>query len=374
MSKHADGPPIAHAARAFYDWFNGVAADPEGIAAVQAVLGDIISLEELERLGARLHGNQLFLDSQRPLIERWRRRMARKTPLSDAEAQALMQELLESFDHALLYDHSIKTGRTHIHRGMIIDSDTRMQRNMPCWTLHLTTSGRGLYISDHAEHVAEPGNMLLLKPDASLHYGLHPKADNWEHLWALFQPLPHWGQLLRLPALEDNILSLQIPAEQDCAHLDELFASLKALLRVESPYQSDLQHNRLEEILLRARQYGDPSTSRAIDPRIQAACDFMAARLTEKFSIEDVATHCHVSSSRLSHLFKEQMGVGPKAWISDQRLQQARKLLINSVESIGAIGARLGYEDPSHFTKHFRSNMGCSPRQFRQSFAARQDG
>ncbi len=371
MAKHAKGAPLAYAARAFYDWFNGAAAEPEGIAAVQSVLGDVISVEELTRLGDRLHGNQMFLDSQRPLIDRWRGRMESDRPLSDSEAQALMQELLESFDHAHLYEHSVTSGRTDITRGMVIDSDTRMQGTMPCWTLHLTTRGRGLYIGEHAEHDAEPGNMLLLKPDATLHYGLHPRANEWEHLWALFQPLPHWAELLRWPALEENILSLHIPGEADRDHLDALFVSLKGLLAEESPYLPDLQYNRLEEILLRARQYGDRSPTRPLDPRIKAACDYMAERLTHKFSIEDVAAHCHVSSSRLSHLFKEQMGVGPKAWISDQRLQQARKLLINSAESISAIGARLGYDDPSHFTKHFRSNMGCSPRQFRQSFATR---
>ena len=368
MPKHAEESPLADAARAFYDWFNGAEADPEGIAAVQAVLDDIISLEEIERLGDRLHGNQLFLDSQRPLIERWRTRMESGRPLSDDAAQRLMQELLESFDHALLYDHSIKTGLTRINRGRVTDSDTRMQGNMPCWTLHLTTGGRGLYISDRAEHDAGPGTMLLLKPDAALHYGLHPKSDAWEHRWALFQPLPHWGELLRWPSLEDNVLALDIASNAHCTHLDSLFNSLKDLLTEEGAYLSDLQYNRLEEILLRVRQYSGPTSERAIDPRIQSACDYMAERLTEKFSIEDVAAHCHVSSSRLSHLFKEQMGIGPKAWISDQRLQQARKLLINSAESISAIGARLGYEDPSHFTKHFRSNMGCSPRQFRQSF------
>lgn len=372
MAKLAEQAGLPFAARTFYDWFNGAEADPEGIVAVQAALGSVISVDELTRLGNRLQGNQAFLESQRPVIERWHKRMADSQPLSEREAQQLMQELLESFDHAHLYDHTIKTGRTGIRRGAVVDSDTRMQGNMPCWTLHFTTRGRGLYISDHAEHDARPGNVLLLKPDASLHYGLHPKAEEWEHCWVLFQPRPQWSELLKWPALEHTVLSLHIASAQDCDVLSDLFVSLQDLVSGESPYQSDLQYNRLEEILLRAQLYGDHRAARSIDPRIQSACDFMDERLTDKFSIEEVAAHCHVSGSRLSHLFKEQMGMGPKAWISDRRLQQARKLLINSSESISAIGARLGYDDPSHFTKHFRSNMGCSPRQFRQSFSSDQ--
>lgn len=369
MGKHAGTAPLAPAARAFYDWFTGGAPDAAGIVAVQAALGSIISVDELTRLGNRLQGNQLFLESQRPVVERWRTRMESPRALSEGEAQQLMQELLESFDHAHLYDHSIKTGRTTITRGAVVDSATRVQGNMPCWTLHLTTRGRGLYISERAEYVARRGDMLLLKPDASLHYGLHPKAEGWEHVWALFQPRHHWRHLLQWPASEDSLLSLQIASEDDCEKLDRLFASLKSLVAKDGAYQSDLQYNRLEEILLQACAAGDRRPDRTIDPRVQDACDYMAARLTGRFSIDDVAAHCHISSSRLSHLFKAQMGLGPKAWVSDQRLQQARKLLINSTDSIGAIGARLGYDDPSHFTKHFRSNMGCSPRQFRRSFS-----
>ena len=62
------------------------------------------------------------------------------------------------------------------------------------------------------------------------------------------------------------------------------------------------------------------------------------------------------------------MGIGPKAWANNARLQLARKRLLNSSDSIGAIAQSLGYEDPGQFTKYFKQNLGCSPREFRRSF------
>jgi len=50
------------------------------------------------------------------------------------------------------------------------------------------------------------------------------------------------------------------------------------------------------------------------------------------------------------------------------RLQQARKILLGSTNSISAIAKQVGYDDPTQFTKYFKKNLGCSPREFRQSF------
>jgi AraC family transcriptional regulator of arabinose operon len=213
-----------------------------------------------------------------------------------------------------------------------------------------------------------PGDMMLFRPDAHCRYGLHPRSDYWQHLWALFQPREHWTQLMQWRELDRGILVLSLPDESSRERLEKLFRELIALGDEPGPMQSDLQHNKLEEILIRARAYSAPETAVAVEPRIQQACDYMRDRLAQKFSIDEVAAACNLSTSRLAHLFKEQIGMAPKAWINDARLQQARKLLINSGDSIGGIGACVGFDDPSHFTRYFSKSMGCSPREFRKSF------
>jgi len=95
----------------------------------------------------------------------------------------------------------------------------------------------------------------------------------------------------------------------------------------------------------------------------------MQSRLEQKCTLEEVASDCNLSISRFAHLFAEQMGLGPKAWINDIRLQKARKLLLTTDEKISRIGSLVGYEDPAHFTRYFSKNMGCSPRHFRRSFS-----
>jgi AraC family transcriptional regulator of arabinose operon len=367
MSDTAGNSSIQLAARAFYNWFHGAESDAEGLGAIQAFLGSPVEADELQRLGERLRENQAFLGAQRPLIDKWRDRIESPGGLSDEEAHALIQELFEGFDHALLYEHGIRASSTLVQRDSINAAETDIS-NMPCWTLHLTLRGSALFLSDDMEQRVSAGDMMLLRPDAKYHYGLHPKSDQWEHLWALFQPRPHWSELLEWTELDGSILLLTLPDAESRSHLEGLFRELIKLGSDVGPLQSDLQHNKLEEILIRARGYGAPDRATALDPRIRQACDYMQQRLAKKFSIDEVAGHCNLSTSRFAHLFREQMGIGPRTWINDTRLQHARKLLLNSGDSISRIGTQVGYGDPAHFARYFRKNMGCSPRQFRQSF------
>lgn len=367
MTESAEKTPIQVAARAFYQWFHGEDPEPGSIPAIQTFLGSPISAEELQRLGERLHENREFLQSQKPLIAKWRQRMESPDGLTEEDAAGLIEELFSGFDHALLYEKDIRASSTLVHRGQVNSSESRIEE-MPCWTLHLNLSGGGLFLSDRMEYRVLPGDMMLMRPDAKYYYGLHPLEEHWQHLWALFQPRPHWSELLAWQELDKGMLLLSLPDGEGRSHVERLFRELIELGHSGDTEQSNLQHNKLEEILIRARSYGGAEEQVSVDSRIRQACEYMQSRLDDKFTIDEVASACNLSTSRFAHLFRDQMGMGPKNWINDTRLQQARKLLLTTGRGVAAIGAQVGYEDPAHFTRYFRKSVGCSPRQFRKTF------
>jgi AraC family transcriptional regulator of arabinose operon len=370
MAKSVESTPLQNATHTFYRWYKGAEVDEQNLAIIQSYINSPISLEQMRHFSSWLRRNDTFIAAQAPLIEKWRARMESSDPLSEREAQTLLEEMFASFDHALLFEQGVTANSTLVERGKLGDSELRFPGTMPCWTLHLSLRGTALFLNEHMEQEVGPGDMMLFRPDARYHYGLHPTAQQWEHLWALFQPRPHWTGLLDWTDLDGEILYLHLPRGEDLHLVEKLFRQLIALKDDPSPYRSELQYNRLEEILIRAREHGSVNTVSAPDRRIQVACEFMQLHLTDRFSIDDVAAACNLSTSRFSHLFKQQMGIGPKAWASNARLQLARKLLLNSTDSISSIAQRTGYEDPGQFTKYFRKNLGCSPREFRKSFSA----
>ena len=55
----------------------------------------------------------------------------------------------------------------------------------------------------------------------------------------------------------------------------------------------------------------------------------------------------------------------PRRW----RAQRAAGLLVSTDQSVAAIGAAVGWPDPSQFSRRFRAEFGVSPRAYRQHVA-----
>jgi len=355
-----------------YQWYSGsltqAALADDQLIALQPFIGSSMSSAEMLKFGERIRQSKGFSNKNGPLIERWRHAMGSTQPPSETESLAFIQELFSSFDHSLIYDHSVVANTTHTLRGDISDRDKTFSGDMPCWTLHLTTRGKALFLNEQMELEVKPGDMMLLQPQAQYHYGLHPAADEWQHLWVLFQPRSHWGEWLNWRELDKGIMHLTIhdPEQRQC--LEQLFKNLISLKDHPGASRADLQYNRLEELLIRAKENQPRSEHSPADQRIANACEYIMLHLASNFSVDDVAAACNLSASRIAHLFKQQMGMSLKAWSNNVRLQKVRKLLLSSNDSISAIARQVGYEDPAQLAKNFKKNMGCSPREFRQSF------
>jgi AraC family transcriptional activator of pobA len=52
-------------------------------------------------------------------------------------------------------------------------------------------------------------------------------------------------------------------------------------------------------------------------------------------------------------------------WITQRRLQEARRLLTDTDLPITAVARRCGYTDPSYFIKRFRTEHQLTPAQWR---------
>ena len=84
--------------------------------------------------------------------------------------------------------------------------------------------------------------------------------------------------------------------------------------------------------------------------------------------VKSLAGLIDLSTSRLEHLFKQQIGITVSMYRFHLRLRLATNLLETSETSIKAIAYRLGYERPTSFTRFFKVACRVTPTQYRTRY------
>jgi len=77
-----------------------------------------------------------------------------------------------------------------------------------------------------------------------------------------------------------------------------------------------------------------------------------------------LAERAGMSRTIFASRFKETVGSSVMEYLARWRMLLAGDKLTNSHASVSTIALELGYESESAFSKAFKRQMGCSPRQY----------
>jgi AraC family transcriptional regulator of arabinose operon len=240
------------------------------------------------------------------------------------------------------------------------------------WLLIYTIGGRGRigYATDGAartdELIAEPGDAVILQPGTMHDYGVEPTRQRWELLWAHFHPRPAWHEWLAWPAVAPGLLRLTLSDAHIRRKIVARFGQVNALANGPLRHAETFAMNALEEVLLWCDVQNPRSQGSPMDARVRAATEYLCRNLREKVTLDALAEHCHLSASRLSHLFRVQVGYTPQQFLELQRMNRATQLLEMTSQSIKEISREVGFDNPFYFTLRFKKLKGSSPRAFRQ--------
>jgi len=135
---------------------------------------------------------------------------------------------------------------------------------------------------------------------------------------------------------------------EQCSNIEELFAC------VSQNYEL-LCHYLMQE--------HDNKILNALD-RIKLSID---RDYSQNLSLEKYANEVYLSPAYLSSSFSEKFGITFKAYLTDVRMEAAKRLLLDSNMKVFQIAEQVGYTDTRYFSQVFRKHTGKTPLAYRES-------
>lgn len=97
--------------------------------------------------------------------------------------------------------------------------------------------------------------------------------------------------------------------------------------------------------------------------RISRAVEQLRENLDQPLKIEAIARELGMSVSGFHHHFKSVTAMSPLQFQKQIRLQEARRLMLGEDLDAASAGFRVGYEDPSYFSRDYKKLFGAPPQR-----------
>ena len=94
--------------------------------------------------------------------------------------------------------------------------------------------------------------------------------------------------------------------------------------------------------------------------------DHIYTHLHMRITLTELADRVSLSPSYLSRLFKKETGLSISEYISVQKIETAKNMLLYSDYSPSQISSVLGYPSQSYFTERFKKSTGATPLEYRK--------
>ncbi|MFF6983783.1 GlxA family transcriptional regulator [Streptomyces sp. NPDC008343] len=91
-------------------------------------------------------------------------------------------------------------------------------------------------------------------------------------------------------------------------------------------------------------------------------------RLHEPIQLRDMAEQESMSVRTFTRRFREEVGVSPGQWLTQQRVERARHLLESTDLSVDQVAADAGFGTAQSMRQHLQTALGVTPTNYRRTF------
>jgi len=125
-----------------------------------------------------------------------------------------------------------------------------------------------------------------------------------------------------------------------------------------------------------SRTIATPNYTNSIDdlgePRMAKIYRFTTRNYNRKISLEEVASVAGMNSTAFCRYFRQKTGKTFAQFVNELRISYACKIIIHGNQTIARISDEAGFNNLSNFNRQFKSFIGKSPSEYRESFKEKQ--
>ena len=94
---------------------------------------------------------------------------------------------------------------------------------------------------------------------------------------------------------------------------------------------------------------------------------YLDACYTDEVNIGSIAERCSISYAYLARIFKDNLGMSAKQYLTNRRYERGRFLLETTDDSVTDIALASGFPSASAFIREFKRRTGSTPEAFRHA-------
>ena len=210
--------------------------------------------------------------------------------------------------------------------------------SLPCHRIIYVTGSPIRYTIRGSVLTLEKGDVLYTPPNTIYSAGGTDEHIPSEFLYLYFHVLPHHQ-------------------EQNFIRVMETAGKIRVFHALRSPVEFYF-HTIMEEYEKQRPGYYHSSLV------LNKAASYIAANIRDPLRISQVSHVCGVSESYLYKVFSSALGLSPKEYILNCKMEYAIQLLKENNMTVTQIARELGFSNPNHFSNAFFKVTGKRPSEY----------
>jgi AraC-like DNA-binding protein len=241
-----------------------------------------------------------------------------------------------------------------------------------------------LYIGEEErQYELSEGHALILRPDLH-HYPTEGCRSETASFWLHFQTKGEWravetgsesieGDPSGEIAISDLSFDIWLPQFTRLLQPSKMYDHLRQLNELEAQshraavkWKQQRLFQEVLSLLAASMEHSLPSAGAEVADR---AASFLRLNYRGEVTTRELGQALNFHPIYIARCMQKQFGCSPMEYLMQYRLEQARRLLLQTDLPIARIAEEVGFQQPAYFASCFGKHEGLTPRQYRQRFS-----